>query len=179
MKLDEALKGVRNGEVTLPMRAGDKSFIFQLVERRDGKPLEKAEAAKEIGETLKKEKARDMARAIAEEAIEKKTVTGKKETGFVVRSATSLPGIGQVPKDNTALLALSDTKPLYAKPVDIGGKYYAFVFKAQKTPERSEWDKEKGTYKQQIIVQAREEMLNKMISEMKKGSKIKISWEEI
>jgi peptidyl-prolyl cis-trans isomerase D len=179
IKLDQALKGLKKGEISLPVRDGTRSYIFVLTDSEEGKLLDKATVTKEIQEKLKREKAKQMAKASAEDAISKKTVEGKKETGFIPRNSPAIPGIGPVPKDNAGILTLSEKTPLYEKPVEIGGKFYVFSFKGEKAPDTAEWEKEKMGFKQFLMGQTREEMLKSVLADTKKKEKVTIKWEDI
>jgi hypothetical protein len=66
LNIREALKGMVKGDISLPVRDGGASYIFQLVDREDGKPLGKEEVLKLISARMSLEKARVVARAKAE-----------------------------------------------------------------------------------------------------------------
>ena len=54
-------------------------------------------------------------------------------------------GIGQIPREDAGVLALSKGG-IYGKPVSIGGKYYVFKCTDEKQPDSAQWDKDKATY---------------------------------
>ena len=86
LKPDEWLKGLKKGEISLPVRGDSKSYIFQLVDMEEGKPLDKAVAMKEIRERMRDEKAKTLAKNAAQEALDKKSFDSKKDTGLIPRS---------------------------------------------------------------------------------------------
>ena len=140
LKIQDALKGLAKGDVTLPLRAENKSFIFQVVEREDGKPLEKNDALKEIRARVVAEKARVMARLNAEDGIKSKSIKFTKDTGFVPRNSNAVPGVGPIPPEGAGLLALSKGG-IFERPVEINGKFYVFAYADEKQPDKDEWEK--------------------------------------
>ncbi|OPY75142.1 MAG: Peptidyl-prolyl cis-trans isomerase D [Syntrophorhabdus sp. PtaU1.Bin058] len=178
MKVGDWLRGLKKGDITLPIREGGRSFIFQLVDVQDGKPLDKSVVLAIIKERIIAERSKNMARLAAEDAIARKSIGPGKETGFILRSAHEIKGIGDVPKDNIGLLALSKDKPLYGKPVEISGKFYVFSFKDARAPDTKEWQKEKDSYTRYFVAKNREEFFKSFMTEMRTNGKVKISWQE-
>ncbi len=176
LNIREALKGLGKGDVTLPIRDGGVSYIFQLVEREDGKPFEKAEALKLVSAKIAGEKARVMARMKAEDALKDKGLKFTRETEFLSRKSPAIPGLGEIPKDSADLLALSKGQT-YQKPVEINGKYYVFACIDEKQPDQANWEKEKENYKRFFVATARNIYLASLKEEMKKSVKITINWE--
>ncbi len=179
LKAENVLKDLKKGEISLPVRDAGRSYIFLLVDKEDGKPMDKTMVLKEIEEKLRAQKAKEMAKALAEDAIAKKTIAAKKETGLVPRNMTVLPDLGAIPKDYPDLLSLTEKNPVYGKAVEMNGKYYAFIFKGEKVPDQAEWDKEKAAFKQSLAAQSREEVVRALLEDLKKKEKVKIRWEEI
>ncbi len=143
LKAEEWLKGLKKGEISLPVRVDTKSYIFQVVDFEEGKLLDKTVAMKEIKDRLINEKARGFAKNSAQDLIEKKNIDSKKETGFIPRTTQAIPKIGQVPKDDLGVLTLSKESPIYNKPVEIDGTLYVFYFKNEQVPHKDEWEKNK------------------------------------
>lgn len=179
LKSREWLKGLGRGEISLPVRDGEMSFIFQVVDRTDGKPLDKGEALKLIRARIAGEKAKVMARIKAEDAIKAKTAKFGKETGFLARNSTVIQGIGQLPKEDQAgILALSKGQT-YEKPAAVGGKYYVFACTGEKQPTREQWEKEKETYGRIFEAMSRQAFLASFREDIKKSTKVRIDWNEI
>ena len=179
LKANEWLKGLKKGDVSLPIRADGKSFIFELVEFEAGKPIEKATVLKEIRERITREKAKAMAKAEAQAVITSKSFSSKKETGFLARNAGSIPSIGAIPGEDRGVMTLSKGHELYDKPVDIGGKYYLFSLKEEKAPDKEEWEKDKGPFKQYMTRKNEDEFFKSFMEDLKKSSKVSIKWKEI
>ena len=173
LRVDTWLKGMNQGDVSLPVRDSGKSYIFQVVEKTEGKPLGKEEALKLVRAKLVAERARTLAKAKAEEAIKDKSTSFTKETGLIPRQSQEIPGLGPIPKDDTGLLALSSEKKMYEKPVDFGGRYYVFSYAGEKQPDEAQWEKEKDGFKQSYLARKRSEFLESLKNEMKKQVKIK------
>jgi len=179
LKANEWLKGLKKGDVSLPVRADGRSFIFQLVDFEAGKPIDKATVLKEIRERITREKAKAMAKSEAQAVITGKSFTSKKETGFLARNAASIPAIGMIPKEDHGVMALSKGRELYDKPVDMGGKYYVFSLKEEKAPDKEEWEKDKGPFKQYMMRKNEDEFFRSFMADLKKSSKVKINWKDI
>jgi peptidyl-prolyl cis-trans isomerase D len=178
LKIETWAKDLRKGDVSLPIRDDGRSLIFQLIEREDGKPMEKSAALQNIKNRLAAEKAKEKARLAAEDAVKNKSVDKKTNTGFISRTATSLPKIGDVPRDNTGMLGLTKDKPIHDKPVEINGDYYVFGYAGEQEPDRQAWQKDKDRFSQYYTVRNKEQFLTSFIEESKqamlKQGKIKI-----
>jgi parvulin-like peptidyl-prolyl isomerase len=178
LKIMDALKGVGKGDITLPIRSENRSFIFQVVEREDGKPLDKVEALKVIRTRVVAEKARMMARVKAEDGVKDKGLKFTKDTGFMPRSSAVLPGVGPIPKEASGLLALSKGQ-VFQSPVEVNGKFYVFAYADEKQPDRDQWEKEKATYGQYFAAQRRNDFFTDFKKALRQDAKVKIDWKEI
>lgn len=170
----DVLKGMANGDISLPVRDGSVSYIFQLVNREEGKPFEKGQALSAIKERMIAEKARTMARAKAEDALKGKEVAFSGVTAFFPRKSAGIPGIGEIPGDNAELLALTKGQT-YQKPVEINEKYYIFACSDEQEPDKAQWEKEKESYRQFFAATSRSVYLNTIKEDVKKTMKIKIN----
>lgn len=179
LKVDGWLRGLKKGDISLPVREGEKSYIFQLADMQDGQPLDKSVVLATIKERIIVERSKNLAKLAAEDAIGRKSISPGKETGFMPRNTRSIKGIGEVPKENVNLLTLSKEKPLYEKPVEISGTFYIFSFKDEKFPDKNEWQKEKDSYTQYFVMKNREDFFSSFLTEMRTKGKFKISWQEI
>jgi hypothetical protein len=176
LKILEVFKGMGKGDISLPVRDGNVSYLFQIVDREDGKPLDRSEALKIISARMAAEKAKTMARVKAEDAVKDKDTKFSKDTGFISRKSTAIPAIGEIPKESADLLALTKGQT-YQKPVEISGKYYVFAYLDEKQPEKDEWDKEKENYKRLFAATSRNAYLTALKEDMKKSVKVKINWD--
>ncbi|MEN6616130.1 MAG: peptidylprolyl isomerase [Syntrophorhabdus sp.] len=178
LKVETWLKDLRKGDVSLPVRDDSRSYIFQLVDREDGKPMEKSAAVTSIRNRLTGEKAKEMARLAAEDAIKSKSIDMKTKTGPVLRMSTSIPKIGQIPRDDKDLLGVTKEKPVYDKPVYMDGAYYVFAFAGEQEPDKKEWEKNKSGFTGYYTARYKEKFLTSFIEESKqamlKQGKIKI-----
>jgi len=179
LKPDEWLKGLKKGEISLPVRVDSKSYIVQVVDIEEGKPLDKAVAMKEIRERLINGKAKTLAKNAAQESLDKKSFDSKKDTGFIPRNTQSIPKIGQIPKEDLGILLLSKESPIYQKPLEIDGEYYVFFFKDEKLPGKDEWEKEKDSYKRYVLSKGQGDFLKSFLETLRKKEKVKIEWKDI
>lgn len=178
LKVETWAKDLRKGDISLPIRDDGRSLIFQLIDREDGKPMDKSVALEAIKKRLVTEKAKEKARLAAEDAAKNKSVDKKMHTGFISRTASSIPKIGEIPRDNAGMLGLSKDTPVYDKPVEIDGDYYVFAYAGQQEPGREEWLKDKERFSQYYTARHKEQFLTSFIEESKqamlKQGKIKI-----
>jgi hypothetical protein len=179
MKPQEWLKGLKKGDISLPIRADGKSYIFQVTDLETGKPFDKATVIKELREKVFAEKAKNLTKIEAEEVIQKKAFNSKKDTGFLSRSTAEISKVGMIPPEHAGLLALSKDRPLYEKPVEMGGRYYIFSFKDERAPDTQEWEKDKAAFKQYMTRKSGDDFFKSFMDDLKKKSKIKINWKEI
>ena len=177
LKIQDVLKGMGKGDISLPAREGEKSFIFQIVDREEGKPLEKSEALKILRLRLIGEKARIMAKVAAGDGTKGKGAAFTKDSEFLPRSAAAIPGLSDIPKDDRAIFQLSKGQT-YQKPVEISGRYYVFACVDEKQPESGQWEKDKETYQAIYAAKAREAYMMAFTEDLKKGLKVKINWED-
>jgi len=178
LKIETWLKDLRKGDISLPARDDGTSYIFQLVTREDGKPMEKSAALASLKARITGEKAKEMARLAAGDALKAKSTGARTTTGFISRTATSIPKLGEIPKDAMDILGLTKEKPVYDKPVEIGGAYYVFSFAGEQEPDRKEWEKNKEGFSRYYAARHREQFLRSFIEESKqamlKDGKIKV-----
>lgn len=179
LRINEWLKGLKKGDVSLPVRLDNKSYIFKIVDIIKGRPVEKSIAVKQIREKLIQKKAKEYARVVAEEKIKKMDLKASKTTGFIPRNTSSIPGLGKIPHEHLSLFYLSEKDPIYNKPVEIEGKYYIFSYKAEKLPDKKEWEKDKELFRRFVMEKKGEEFIRSFLDEMKKKEKIKVNWQDI
>jgi parvulin-like peptidyl-prolyl isomerase len=178
LKADTWLKSMAKGDVSLPIRDGAKSYIFQVTDKQESKPLSKEEAAKVIRTRITNERAKVLARAKAEEAVKDKSVKYTKDTGLIPRASPVIPNLGPISKENADILLLSPERKVYEKPVEFGGRYYVFSFIEEKQPDQAQWEKEKEAYRQSFAAKKREEFLTAFKEDLKKQAKVKINWDQ-
>jgi peptidyl-prolyl cis-trans isomerase D len=178
LKVQDWLRDLGKGEISLPQRDGDRSFIFQTVDREGGKPLDRPEALKQIRARIIGEKAKVAARVKAIDAIAQKGGKAAKDTGFLPRKSVIIPGIGQIPREDVGIFALSAGQT-YEKPVEIGGKYYVFSYLDEKLPDKGQWEKDKDAYKRVYAALEGDAYFMALKDDLKKSVKIRIDWNEI
>lgn len=173
------IKGLKKGDISLPARDGLKSYIFNLIDMEEGKPFEKSVVIKELREKILFEKAKVFAKGKAEEAISKKALESKNETGFISRNVIDIPKIGPLPTENMGVLTLSKDHTVYEKPVEISGKYYVFHFKDEQLPEKDKWETDKKGYANYIMAKNKQEYFKSLMEELKKQKKVEVYKEDL
>ncbi len=176
LKIEDLREMKKKGEISRVVRSPEgKSYIFQLVDMTEGKYLDKTLALGKIRDKLVGERAKAMAKLAAEAAIKDKSFDANSETGFIVRNAGGIAGIGEIPRESREVLLLSETKALYEKPLEISGKYYIFSYKGEQAPDKREWEKEKESYTEYFTEKNRREFLNSFLNETRAKMKISVN----
>ena len=178
LKAEVWLRGLRKGDISLPVRGDGKSFIFQLVDMEEGKPMDKGVVVSSIRERIRDEKAKALAKTAAQEAISNKTFHEKNETGFLARNSLILPKLGNLTREDAGVLTLSKDSRVYQKPVELGGKFYIFYFKEEQVPGKDQWEKEKEGYKQYVFSKSKNDFLKSFMQRLRQKEKVKINWED-
>lgn len=178
VKAEEWLTGLKKGDISLPIRGDGKSFIFQVVDREEGKPIDKDVVQASIKERIRSEKAKARAKEAAQEAINKKSVDGKGDTGFLSRNSLTIPNLGSLAREDAGVLALSSDNKVYEKPVDLGGRYYVFYLKEEQLPSKEQWEKEKEGYRQYVLAKSKDDFLKSFMDKLRQKEKVKINWED-
>ncbi len=179
LKGEQWLKELKKGDISLPVRGMSKSYIFQVVDREEGKPIDKSIVLKEIRERVTSEKAKAMAKAEAEDAIATKKVQFKQETGYFPRGLTDIPKVGRLPAEHMAVLSLSEQNREYAKPVEINGSYYVFAYKGEDLPDKKLWEQQKEAYKKFLLTRSQDEAWKALLEDLRKKEKVQVDWKEI
>ena len=178
LKIREALKGLGKGDITLPLRVEGRSYIFQVMDQDEGKPLEKAEALKIIRARVVAERSATMAEGKAEDAVRDKGMKFTRDTVFIQRNSASIPGIGVLPKESAGLLGLAKGQ-VFQRPVEVDGKFYVFAFADEKQPDKEQWDKDKAMFIQVYTAMARNAYFAAFKEDLRADMKVKIDWKDI
>jgi peptidyl-prolyl cis-trans isomerase D len=171
------LKEMNRGDISLPIRDEARSYIFQVVDKEEGKAFSKEDALKIVRAKMVNERAKVLAKAKAEEAVKASSIKHTKETAMMSRQAAEVPGLGPIQKEYSDLLQLSAQRKIYEKPVELGGRYYVFSFLEEKQPDQAQWEKEKDAYKQTYAAKKRSEFINSLREDTKKQAKVKVEWD--
>lgn len=178
LKLQDALKGLAKGDVTLPIRTGNTSFIFQVIDREEGKLLDKAEAMKEIRARIVVEKAKALARMRAEDAVRDKGLKFAKSTDFLSRSATTVPGVGPIPSESASVFGLSKGQ-VFQTPVEVNGKFYVFAGADEKQPDKAQWDKDREMFTRFYTAIGRNAFFAAFKEDLRKDAKVKVNMKDL
>ncbi|MDW8002811.1 MAG: SurA N-terminal domain-containing protein [Deltaproteobacteria bacterium] len=173
------LKDLRKDDFSLPIRAKEKSYIFQLIGLKKGEPLEKSLVLKRIKERVTSDKAKEIAKRKAEEALSSGRIRFENLTPFLKRNSSEIPKIGVIPEEHRSLFLLDSKNPIYKTPLEISGKIYVFAFDSERLPDPKMWEKEKKEFRVLVLLKKREEVLSEFLDSMKKKEKIKIYTSEL
>jgi peptidyl-prolyl cis-trans isomerase D len=124
------------------------------------------EKAKSLLEQLKKEK--DMARVAQQNGLK------LEETGWFLRSATQIPKIGELAEAKAGGIALSAQKPFPDKAYAQKDAAYIVAFKASQGADMGQFDKEKEQLRNQALAESRQQVMQRLIENLKAKAEIKI-----
>lgn len=170
LKIETWLKDLRQGEVSLPLRDDERSYIFQLVGREEGKPMERSAAFAVIKDRIASERAGEMARRAAEEAVGSQVAGRGTRTGFVPRTSSTVPGLGEISQSDRGIFELSKEQPVYKAPVEIGGNYYIFSFVDEQHPDKQQWEKDREEFSRYFAVKRSEELVMSFIHQARENA---------
>lgn len=176
-QIEALLRDLRKGEISLPIRKGSSFYIFQLFDFKEGAPLRREEALKILRERVKRERATVLARAQAEEALEKGRFFLKKKTGVLPRTSRRIDGIGEIPEGARGIFQLTEKEPIFKKPVAIAGRYYIFRYEREEPPDRDMWEKERTLFGEYILEKKREEALRSFLESLRSRLKVEVERE--
>lgn len=185
--LKQQILSLKKGEITAPLKYG-KGYI--LVQVEDEKP-ERIPTFAEVKEEVKadwmatqaKNKAKEKAEQIlallkkgqSMEEVASKYKLKIDETRFF--SPGIIPKIGFSLDVLKSVFSLSSRQPLLKKVAEVNGKFYIFKLKARKEVDKTEYEKDKKKFNEELLIQRRAAMFQTWVKEIRKQAKIKVKQE--
>ena len=151
--------GVRS--VDTPLFAPRGVYLLKLKEKKPAAVPPLAEVRKRVEDLARKEKARELARKKAGEAIAqlgKGAAPGLQETGPFLHK-DPVPKIGASPELADAAFKLTTAAPVASAPVAVNGVWYAVRLKSRIEASRDEFARQKEAIRTRLLPQKQEEAL--------------------
>jgi len=171
------------GQVSDVLEVKDGFYILQVIEKKPAgiSPFEdvKEKVEKDLLSLKQKQKAKEDAESFLAELKKENDLKGvgdafgKKiiSTGFIKRN-DSIPDIGREQKINEEAFKLSKENNVPEKVIEGLNGYYVIMFKDRKTPEPQEFEKEKDTISESLLIQKKNRLFEKWLTALKDKSEI-------
>ena len=170
----------KTGELGGPVETARGIYLFKLKDRKPSDVPPLAQIRSQVEAKAAIEKARELARKKAEEALaqmSKGTIPAKaQETGsFGFSAKGDVPQIGASPEVMEAAFNLSAAAPAAKSPFKVGERWYAIRLKNRIETNRDDFARAKEQIKQTILPRKQEEAVNSWLQELRKKAKVEIN----
>jgi len=172
-------------QVSDVLEVKDGFYLIQVIEKKPAgiSPFEevKDKIEKDVISTNQKKKAKEDAEAFLAELksggdlIKESDKLGKKiiSTGFFKRN-DSIPDIGREQEINVNAFKLSKKNDLPESIIEGVKGYYVVMFKDRKSPDPKEFEKEKASVSETLLLQKKNSIFEKWLTALKDKSEISI-----
>jgi len=187
IQLKQEILALKKEEITAPLE-WDQGYI--LIQVKDEKS-ERMPTFEEVKEKVKADwiaiEAKNKAKEKAEQILA--LLKGGQDINKIASKhkleidETGLFPPGMIPKVGFAVdvlknvFSLTPKQPLLDKVAEINGKFYIFKLKERKDVDRSEYEKNKDSFKESLLIQRRAALFQSWVKEIRKQAKIKIKQE--
>ena len=165
-------------------RSGDSIWAIELTKMVPSHSQEFEEAREEVIQQLKSAKAKEAAKARAEEVLNKAKTSGLEkivkplglelqETGFFVRTGNIL----KIDSDDLKIdaFSLDDKKPLASKVYSARDKFYVISLKEKQGANSIEFEEKKAELRESELTRRRRELYLDWIQKLRQESKIVVN----
>ena len=171
---------LKQGELGGPVETSKGIYIIKVKEKVPAAVPPLAQIKPEVSRKVVEEKARELAKKKAEEALAQMTKGGGalklQETGsFGYASAGTVPKIGTSADLMEAAFTLTPTAPVAKTPFKVGDRWYAVKLKQRIEANTADFQKSKEQLKQTLLPKKQQEVLDNCLKELKSKAKIEIN----
>lgn len=171
---------LKQGELGGPVETARGIYLLKLKEKQPATvpPLAKIRAQVERATAV--DKARELAKKKAEEALAAiaKGGTGLKpqDTGsFAYSPKGDVPRVGASPEIMEAAFSLTAAAPIAKTPFKVGDRWYAIKLKNRIAADNADFQKTKEQIKQSMLPKKQQEALETWLNELRKKAKIELN----
>jgi peptidyl-prolyl cis-trans isomerase D len=168
---------LKQGELGGPVETPRGIYLLKLKEKQPAAvpPLAKIKA--QVERAAAEDKARELARKKAEDALAAlaKGGAGQKlqETGsFAYAPKGDIPRVGTSPEVMEAAFSLTAAAPVAKTSFKVGDRWYAIKLKDRTAADTADFQKTKEQIKQSMLPKKQQEALNTWLDELRKKAKI-------
>ena len=170
---------VKQGELGGPVETAKGIYILKLKEKKPAAVPPLAEVRKRVEELARKDKAKELAKKKAEEAI---VQMGKgaatlmlQDTGPFLYKDSTVPKIGASKDLIEAAFKLSAASPVAPAPFSVNGVWYAIKLKNRIEASKDDFAKQKEEIRRKLLPKKQDEAVEKWLKDLRAKAKIVIN----
>ncbi len=168
---------LKEGEIGGPVETTKGIYAIKIKERKPAAVPPLARIHAQVEASARAEKAKDLARKKAEEAL---AALGKGGAGLKVQETGSftfsdkgeVPKIGLAPALQEAAFTLTAAAPVPKEPFNIGETWYAVRLKDRSQSNPADFEKSKNQIRQQLLPKKQQDALDAWVKELRAKAKI-------
>jgi peptidyl-prolyl cis-trans isomerase D len=166
---------LKQGELGGPIETSRGIYLIKVKEKQASAvpPLAQIKARVEV--LALEDKAREVAKKKAEEAVAKGDIKGQDSGPFAYSAAGDIPKIGKSPEIMEAAFALTSEAPAPKTPYKIGDRWFAIKLKNRIAGDTAEFQKTKEEIKKSLLPKKQQEALDTWLKDLKAKAKIEIN----
>jgi len=171
---------LKQGELGGPVETGKGIYFIKVKEKKPAAVPPLAQIREQVSQKATEEKARELAKKKAEEALAQLAKGGAtlklQETGsFGYSPAGVIPRIGTSVELMEATFTLTAAAPAAKTPFKVGDRWYAVKLKQRIEANSTDFPKSKDQLKQALLPKKQQETLDNWLKELKSKAKIEIN----
>lgn len=171
---------IKQGELGGPVETQKGIYIIKVKEKKPAAVPPLAQVRSLVEQGAREEKAKELARQKADQAIAELAKPGPnlklQETGSFGYSAKGdIPKIGSAPQLMDAVFSLTAAAPVAKSPFQVGGRWYAVKLKNRLEMNKDAFPQEKERIRQSLLPKKQQEALDTWLKELKGKAKIEIN----
>jgi len=167
---------LKQGELGGPVETAKGVYVVKTAEKQAATVPPLAQVKGEVEKRVKEEKARDLAKKKAEDALAQLAKGGSglklQDTGLFQLKDKEVPKIGPAPELAEAAFALTAAAPAAKTPFKIGDRWYAVKLKQRVEAPKEEFLKSKEQIRLEVLPKKQDEAVQKWLKELKEKAKI-------
>ena len=166
---------LKQGELGGPIETARGVYLIKVKEKQPSAVPPLAQIKARVEALALEEKAQEVAKKKAEEALAKGDVKGQETGPFAYSAAGDIPKIGKSPEIAEAAFALTTEAPTAKTPFKIGDRWFAIKLKNRIAGDQAEFQKTKEEIKKSLLPKKQQEALDSWLKELKTKAKIEIN----
>ena len=168
---------LKEGELGGPIETAKGIYAVKIKERKPAAVPPLAQIRSQVEASARADKAKDLAKKKAEEAL---AALGKGGAGLKVQETGSftfsdkgeIPRIGLAPALQEAAFSLTAAAPVPKEPFKVGETWYAIRLKNRSQTNAADFEKNKAQIKQQLLPKKQQDAIDAWIKELRAKAKI-------
>jgi len=186
LAFNEQAFSLQQGEVSPPLRIGDKIYLMKVIRRENSQIPPFEEVKEKVRTKVRQEKAMEKAKSLAEALLEE-IKTGKsladsaapralkvEETGLFERGSPFIPKVGSAQDLGREIFLLSQDNTLLDKVVSSGRAFFVMALEEEQKIDMEKFESEKEQYEKRLNADKRGRILRYWLDSLRRESDIKI-----